>query len=94
MTKGKTILDQLIAMDKMAVWAWGSHKFIVIENGLQFKVQGPKTKKGAYIEIKVNGRDLYDVKLKRNVKKAIKVDSDVNDIFVDQLIDVIDHMVG
>ena len=44
----------------VVVWSWGFHKPIVIENGLQFKVQGFKFR-GVLSIVYNEGRDLFDV---------------------------------
>lgn len=74
----------------MIVWSWGFHQPVALPNneGLQFKVQGFKFK--GIVQIVYNeGRDLFDVRF----IKASKVVATVNDVFFDQLIDVVDNFV-
>ena len=72
----------------MVVWSWGFHKPVVIENGLQFKVQGYKFK--GVVEVAYNeGRDLFDVRF----LKANKVVNTIEGVFFDMLVDTIDDYV-
>ncbi|SHF81739.1 hypothetical protein [Dysgonomonas macrotermitis] len=70
-------------------WSWGSHKFVAIENGLRFNVDGFIHK--GIVEIIYNeGSDLFDIKLLSNRLKEVKF---IEGIYIDQLIDVIDDNV-
>lgn len=70
-------------------WSWGGHRFIAVENGLRFHVNGFIHK--GIIEIIYNeGTDLFDIKLLSNRLKEVKF---IEGIYIDQLIDVIDDNV-
>jgi hypothetical protein len=81
----KTIRDQITTIDKMALWAWGAKNLIALENGLRFKSSGMTTWKG---------RDLYDVEFGRIRKYEYKTVKTVNDVYVEDLVHVIDMQVG
>lgn len=70
-------------------WSWGGHRFIAIENGLRFQVNGFIHKGWVVIEYN-EGTDLFDIRLLSNQLKEVKF---VEGIYVDQLVDVIDDMV-
>lgn len=72
----------------VVVWSWGFHKPIVIENGLQFKVQGFKFR-GVVSIVYNEGRDLFDV----SFIKANNVVKSIDGVYFDMLIDVIDDFV-
>lgn len=70
-------------------WSWGSHKFVAIENGLRFNVNGFIHK--GFVEIIYNeGSDLFDIKLLTNQLKEVEF---IEGVYVDELIDVIDDTV-
>jgi hypothetical protein len=92
------ILRQIKAQDFWALGAWGYQKPLAIKEngcyGVNFKVNGTKTKRGSSITITLNAMDLYDVKLSRFYNGTLKVDGEVKDVYFDQLIEVIDSLVG
>lgn len=69
-----TIKNQLYSMDKMQMWGLGAKKFVAIEKGLRFTVNGAKLK--GDIEITLDeGKDLYIVefiKIGRVMNKELK----------------------
>lgn len=70
-------------------WSWGGHKFIAIENGLRFNVDGFMHK--GLVEIIYNeGSDLFDIKLLTNQLKEVK---SIEGVYFDELIDAIDGAV-
>lgn len=93
-----TIRSQIKAMDFWAFGAWGAKEFVAIENGLRFKVKCPKH--SGFVEIKLNGLDLYDVRgyTVRKVRNEIEWKTvekfSVDNVYVDQLLEVIDKNVG
>ena len=89
----KTIRDQITTIDKMALWAWGAKNLIALENGLRFKSSGMTTWNGL-VTITLNGRDLYDVEFGRIRKYEYKAVKTVNDVYVEDLVHVIDMQVG
>jgi len=103
---GQTIWQQMNVIDRNLVWCMGVEKPTSIENGLRFKVNGRSFK--GLIEITLNGKDLYDVKLIKVARKqnqnakalgVVKFDlvnetkEVVNDLFVDQLMPLLEEKV-
>ena len=93
MSVAKTIYSQIKTMSPWALAAWGTKEMIALENGLQFKSSGMVKNKGI-IQIKLNGADLYDVSFGKVRKYEYKEIKKVTDVFVEDLIDTIDEMVG
>lgn len=77
----------LLNTQRTKLWSWGANGYTNCFNkALKFKVQAHRHK--GYIYITVNGNDLYDVYLvstHNNLKKQF------NDIFFDDLVDIIDN---
>lgn len=79
----KIIREQLYALDRMAMWAYGAHQFNGYDagevfngktdlGGLMFHVKGLKLKRGM-IQIRLNGNDLYTVEAYRKTSKLTQV---------------------
>jgi hypothetical protein len=83
METAETILKQL-GGGRFKVMT-GAKNFCAIENGLSFRI--PKTPASPinYVEIKVNGLDLYDLTFKRIYRSKVEKISDASDISCDQL---------
>lgn len=90
----KTIVGQLRALDKWAMASWGANQLLALEDGLQFKVRGSKIKAGGHVQIRLNAMDTYDVKLLRVRGTSVKEVSRVDGVYVDQLVEVLDDMIG
>lgn len=94
MTVAKTILSQIQTIDPRATWAWGAKEFVASSLGLKFKTSGMTRWKG-YVHIKYDeGNDLYDIEFYRIRSAKIIVDSKVEGVYSDMLVDVIDSQVG
>ena len=89
----KTILSHIDTLDKMAMFAWGAKNLIDIEDGLMFNSSGMVKNKG-YITIKLNGNDLYDVTFGKIRKYEYKELARVENVFVENLVETVDKMVG
>ena len=75
----------------MVVFSWGFHRPTALPNdeGLAFKVNGFKHK--GWVLVKYDeGKDLFDVELR---DKSLNVIRNIEDVYFDQLIHVIDHAV-
>lgn len=101
MTVAQIIRDQIWERDRMALWAWGATKhgdLIGKENGLAIRVRNcPNLKKGYKYYVNViydEGRDLYNVDLTRIRGTKVAVVERIEGVYVDQLIQVIDALVG
>lgn len=87
------IRDQIKTIDSMALWAWGAKDMVALDNGLQFKSSGMVKWKGI-VSVTLNGRDLYDIDFGRVRKFEYKSIKKVNDVFVEDLVNVIETQVG
>ena len=71
------------------MWSWGVNSPIFIENGLMFKVQGFIFK--GWVKIMYNkGTDLFDIVL---LSPKMEVKKEIEGIYFDMLVDVIDSNV-
>jgi hypothetical protein len=94
MTIAQTILSQIKTIDPRATWAWGAKELVNMGDGLKFKTSGMVKWKG-YVYIKYNeGTDLYDIEFFRIRGVNIKTDKGMTDIFAEDLVNVIDEVVG
>lgn len=86
----ETMTDLVNAMRRsQKVWSWGARGWTNIEDKvLKFRVSGHLFKGVVYIG--VNGKDLFDVYL-TNLKGVIQ--QEVNDVYIEDLIDTIDGKV-
>ena len=73
--------------------AWGAKELVVLKDGIQFKSSGMVKNKGI-IQVKLNGSDLYNVTFGKVRKFKYKELKKVTDVFAEDLIGVIDEMVG
>ena len=87
------VYSQIKTMSPWAMAAWGAKELVVLKDGIQFKSSGMVKNKGI-IQIKLNGSDLYNVTFGKVRKFKYKELKKVTDVFVEDLIDVIDEMVG
>jgi hypothetical protein len=99
---GKTILQQMQAINRTYLWSWGSHAYKVFSEkqltnlkphlgGLLFRVKGKKHQGNVIISLQAN--DLYHVYLGQLRKGEMKVKTELADIFVEDLMDVLDELV-
>lgn len=94
MTIAQTILSQIKTIDPRATWAWGAKELVNMGGGLKFKTSGMVKWKG-YVYIKYNeGTDLYDIEFFRIRNCEIKCDKGMTDIYAEDLVRVIDSVVG
>ena len=93
MSVAKTVYSQIKTLSPWALPAWGAKELIALENGIQFKSSGMVKNKGI-IQVKLNRSDLYDVTFGKVRKFKYKEIKKVTDVFVGDLIGVIDEMVG
>ena len=94
MTIARTILSQIKTIDPMAMFAWGAKEMVDMGDGLKFKTSGMVKWKG-YVYIKYNqGTDLYDIDFFRIRNAEIKMVKQVTGVFVEDLVNIIDEVVG
>ncbi len=89
-----TIRDQLYGIDAHAMMCLGVNKFVVVENGLQFCASGTKILRGGRVQITLNGLDLYDIEVFRVRKGQKNIVKTVNDIYFDNLTEVLTDIFG
>ena len=87
------VYSQIKTMSPWAMAAWGAKELVVLKDGIQFKSSGMVKNKGI-IQVKLNGSDLYDVTFGKVRKFKYKQLKKVTDVFAEDLIGVIDEMVG
>ena len=87
------VYSQIKTMSPWAMAAWGAKELVVLKDGIQFKSSGMVKNKGI-IQIKLNSSDLYNVTFGKVRKFKYKEIKKVTDVFVEDLIGVIDEMVG
>ena len=84
-----TILSQLKAREPFVMWAWGAKDLVNTGKGLQFRVGGLTKFKGL-VHIRYNeGSDLYEIdfiKIKKGLPVVVKT---VDDVYVEDMINVI-----
>ncbi len=91
LTIANEIRNQLKVLGGWIMMSWGANSFVGGNNFLQFKVQGFLLK--GFVKITLNGMDLYDIqfiKVKKGVPEVLK---EVNDVYFDEMVDVIDRHV-
>jgi hypothetical protein len=94
MTTAQTILTQIKMIDPRAIWAWGAKDLVNMGDGLKFKTSGMVKWKGQ-VYIKYNGTtDLYDISFFRIRGANVKFDEVSSDVFAEDLVRVIDEVVG
>lgn len=94
MTIAQTILSQIKTIDPRATWAWGAKELVNMGDGLKFKTSGMVKWKG-HVYIRYNeATDLYDIEFFRIRNCEIKCDKGMTDIFAEDLVRVIDEVVG
>lgn len=80
---------QILRTQSMIVMSWGFNSPVAINNGLKFKVQGYLHK--GWVEVIYNeGRDLFEV---RTINRNGTIKKQIEDVYFDSLVDVIDGMV-
>ena len=71
------------------MWSWGCCKFIALENGLMWHVEGYLHT--GWVKVLYNeGTDAFDVYFLNNKKQLVKK---VEEVYLDSLVDVIDYHV-
>ena len=94
MNTAQVILSQIKNLDPRALFAWGAKDLVNTGKGLQFKSSGMTRWKGQVNIIYNEGTDLYDIEFFRIRNLEVKVDAKVSDVFVEDLVRIIDKQVG
>jgi len=95
----KTIVNQIMAIDKWALGAWGYNKpMVYTKDGkptLGFRCSGTKVRKGGFCEISLNeAQDLYEVKLFRIIGLNQTTLGAKTEVFWEDLVNVCDELIG
>jgi methylaspartate ammonia-lyase len=91
----RTILEQIKYVDKWALMAYGATNFIALQEtkdfqgGVKFKVNGLKHKGTVMVQLK--WIDTYTITFVNNNGVAVK---EVEDVYCDTLVDVLDYIEG
>lgn len=94
MTIAQTILSQIKTLDRMAMMAWGAKELVNMGDGLKFKTSGMTPWKG-YVYVKYDaGMDLYNIEFFRIRKYEVKVDKQIESVYAEDLVSIIDSFVG
>lgn len=94
MNVAQTIVAQIKTLDRRAFMAWGAKDFVNMGQGLKFKSSGLVRWKG-YVYVKYNvGTDLYDLDFFRIRGTEIKYTKRLEGIFAEDLVNIIDGVVG
>lgn len=94
MNTATIIRDQIRALDRFAFGAWGTKDMVNMGDGLKFKTSGMVRWKGQ-VYVKYNeGTDLYDIDFFRIRKAEVKYDQRLEGVFAEDLVGVIDKVVG
>lgn len=88
----QTIVHQIKQLDRMSFFMWGTDQYVSFDNGLQFNTKGLVKHKG-YVKITLNANDLYDIQIFKIRKFEIKVTIQHTDVFVEDLVDLINQSV-
>lgn len=88
------VIKQINTINRHALASWGFRKASYSDESFGFYVNGSKTRPGARIEIRINGNDLYDIDLFRVENTMVVYDEQLKNIYAEQLVDVIDGLVG
>lgn len=97
----KTILEQIKATDRAALMAWGARNFVSMSEGtfeghgqlggIMFMVNGLKFR--GKVVIRLMASDTYTIETGRIYKGEWKRSRLVDDIYCDNLVDVIDALI-
>ncbi|PHS22258.1 MAG: hypothetical protein COA84_13960 [Robiginitomaculum sp.] len=94
MSISNIIRDQIRTILPTAFICWGAVQRVNITNGIRFKSSGMVRWKG-YVEIVYNhGTDLYDLKFFKMRKGERKTNVNLEGVYVEDLVKVIDGVVG
>jgi len=94
MTDAQVILTQIKQLDRMAMGAWGAKELMDMGDGLKFKTSGMVRWKG-YVYVKYDRRlDLYHIDFFKIRQAEIKYTKRIDNVFVEDMVRLIDEVVG
>tara|TARA_Y100000310_G_C20687215_1_gene819840 strand:+ start:1283 stop:3055 length:1773 start_codon:yes stop_codon:yes gene_type:complete len=92
-TVAKTILDQMGGQRRLQMMI-GANKFIDLGKGIGIKWPNKQRSKGNYVEIKLTGRDLYDMTFYNVSTRGKKKVKEHRDLYFDMLVPVFEKQTG
>lgn len=91
---GETILKQIKALDKWALASWGAKDFVKSKEGIQFDVRGSKFRGRVIIALDKRS-DTYTISLGKITKNLNwKEEAHIKNVFVEDLVNVLDQNIG
>lgn len=90
----KVIIQQLAIHTGRFKSMIGAYQFVAIENGVYFRFKARNKVSANLCQIKLNGKDLYDVKLKRIHGNTLTVKAEAKDLYNDQLTEWFEKTTG
>lgn len=94
MNTAQIILSQIKQIDPWALGAWGAKDLVNMGDGLKFKTSGMVKWKG-WVYVKYDaGQDLYNIDFFRIRGVQIKMDKQLEGVFVEDMVRMIDEVVG
>lgn len=91
-TVAETIRNQIRALDKWALGAWGAKDFVGDDKSLTFTVRGGKFK--GRVRITLNMFDYYDIMLFKVRKADVNVVEKLDNVPVENLVFALDRRIG
>lgn len=91
----RTIIEQIKYADKWALMAYGSRNFVALpeskeyQGGLQFQVNGLSHK--GTVRIQLKWIDTYSITF---INKRSEIVKEVDDVYCDMLVDILDYIEG
>ena len=90
---GQTILDQMGGSRRLQVML-GVKQFILLNDGVAFQWPNKTPSKGNYVEVKLNGSDLYDVAFYMVGRGAKKLVKKFDDLYAEDLVSTFERQTG
>jgi hypothetical protein len=94
MTIAKIIHTQLKQLDQMALWAWGTKDLVAMNDGLKFKTSGSVKWKGFFYIKYDEVQDLYNIDFFKICKMEIVYSEQLEGVFAEDMVRLIDEVVG
>ena len=90
----QTIFGQIKALDRLALGAWGAKDLVNTGKGLKFKTSGMVKWKG-WVEIILDeGQDLYNINFYKIRGTNVNYTQQLEGVFVEDMVRLIDEVVG
>jgi hypothetical protein len=94
MNIAQTIRNQIRALDRNAMMAWGAKDLMNMGDGLKFKSSGCVRKK-CYVYVQLDeGQDLYNIHFFQIRKHEMVTIEKIEGVFCESLVEIINRVVG